>query len=318
MVELSESDVVFEPITASASMQTRIDRIEHRLNLVRKIARKRAAKQKPLAERIAHGRLISRLNEEFSGQTDQAVGAAVPDVIDRAKAYLMRLDLDEPTRTLSSTEDAVFLNATIRKSSQLAAPVPAPPLPVVGEALVQIHESLVNNTIGSILAGRKMTRSELRSIVSKVKPDDEADSGEEAPDFEIDFARSRPIIFEAREGQLRIGVRGTRFAQGRRVIEKPLEIVAVYRPVEGESGDLQLQRDGDLTVNFPGTKRLSTMQAGMRGAIKTAFAKAFPESLMDEPLRLPEDSQVEQFKGVAIHSRSFDAQDGWLSIGLGT
>jgi hypothetical protein len=185
---------------------------------------------------------------------------------------------------------------------------------------VQVHESLVNNTVGAVLADRTLTQSELRRLAErggrgKPAASDETNEAEE-PDFEIDFDANRPIIFEPRDGRLRVGIRGTRFAQGARELKRPLEVVAEYRPLETESGRVVLERVGEVEINFPGRRRLSVSEAGLRGSIKQGFADAFPARLMDQPWTLPEDFAVAALRGMSLVPRYFDARDGWLSLGV--
>ncbi|WP_372894927.1 hypothetical protein [Stieleria sp.] len=320
LLQIRESGIQFEPVVVSGSINNRITSIEHPLRLVRRIAQKKAAQQKPLADRIAHRKFISRMTEEFTKETDSAIPQPTRNLAAEMEAYLQRLDLAEPTRTIGSTEHSIYLFATIRKNNQLAAPTPPPAITETNDATVQIHESLIDNTVGALLAGRTMTRSELQQLASKTKRGAEiqaaAEDEEEEPEFEIDFHDSRPIIFEARDGKLRIGIQGTRFAQGSRELKRLLEIVAVYEPTTTESGEVVLQRVGETEINFPGTKRLSVGQAGLRGSIKKGFAKAFPETLMDRPWIIPADVQVPALQGLNFRPRSFDARDGWLTLGV--
>jgi hypothetical protein len=323
-VEVDESGLRFEPVVVNAaSLTTRINAIEHPLRLVRKIARKRAAQQKPEADRIARGRLVSRISEAFTEETDAGAAKPMPDWMSKVRAYMRRLNLSEPARTIGSTSDFVFLNATVRQGNQLAAPTPPPAVTESHEATLQLHESVIENTLGATLAGRTMTRSELQELASRTgrggdQQDPPSDAQEEESEFEIDFDRSRPIIFEARDGQLRIGIRGTRFAQGSRELKRQLEIAAVYRPVRTESGNLLLDRVGEVEINFPGTKQLSVTQAGLRGSIKKGFADAFPPILMDRPWTIPSTVESPSLQGRTFRPRYFDAQEGWLTLGVGS
>ena len=180
LIEVSESGVSFAPAVTSGSLSTRINAIEHPMRLVRRIARKKAAQQKPQADRIAHRKFISRVTEEFTEETDGAVSEPMPDLMAEARPYLTRLNLSEPQRTLGSTSESIYFNATFRDGNQLAAPSPPPVVSETNDATVQIHESMVANTIGAILAGRTMTRSELQQLAEKARPEKEQGSGTES------------------------------------------------------------------------------------------------------------------------------------------
>lgn len=319
ILSFTENGLSLEPAVTTASLTTQINRIEHRLRLVRRIAKKKAAEQKPQADAIARGKLIDRVAEGFAKDINQAVSKPIPDVMKDVRPVLKRLNFREPTRTIGSTSDSVYLSATVRQGNQLAAPIPAPPAPGGYEATIQIHESVINNTLGSILAGRTMSQSELSDLVRKIgrnKPTENSDEQEDKEGFEIDFDRSRPILFEARDGKIRIGIRGTRFAQGKRELKKRLEIFAVYRPIKTMDGIVLLDREGDAEIDFPGTKKLSFSQAGLRGSIKKGFADAFPQILMDQPWSVPSTIEAPAVAGRTYRPRYFDARDGWLTLSV--
>ncbi len=326
VVSVDESGVRLEPVTTTASLTTRIDAIEHRLRLVRRIAKKKAAEQKPAADKIARGLLISRVSERFSEDTAGAASRPVPDVMAQARPILRRLGFQEPTRTIGSTSNSVYLTATIRKDNQLASPVPPPPVRVGYEATLQIHESVINNTLGTLLAGRTMTQTELQRLAERsgrassqaaATKQEDADESDEPSEFEIDFDQSRPIVFEARDGLVRIGIRGTRFKQGKRELKKQLEIAATYRPIKTVDGVVLLDRVGEAEIKFPGTKRLSTLQAGIRGSIKRGLADSFPQTLMDQPWKVPSSVEAPAIAGRTYRPRHFEAQNGWLTLGVG-
>ena len=84
--------------------------------------------------------------------------------------------------------------------------------------------------------------------------DEEEEKGKEDEPFELEFARLRPIIFEARDQTIKLGIRGARFTQGKRTIRQTLEITANYQPARMADGTSVLVRQGDVEVDFPGRK----------------------------------------------------------------
>ncbi|MCC9599016.1 hypothetical protein LOC67_00480 [Stieleria sp. JC731] len=314
-----ESGIQLGQVSTDASLHTNLNSIEHRLKLVRKIARKKAAEQKPIADRIAHRKLVRRISEEFAAETDQAATGPTPSFLDDFQTWLYRLDFEEPTRQIGSSTDAIFANSTVRKGNQLAAPSAPPAVNENSGVTIQIHESLIDNTLGSFLAGRTLSKAELDRMIERSDLPKQSTSSDDEPaeDFEIDFDRSRPVIFEARDGNLVVGIRGTRFAQGSRELTRPLEIVASYRPVPSDDGTVVLERNDEVQINFPGTKRLSATQAGLRNSIKKGFAEAFPQTLLHQAMKIPEDAKVETLAGKTFRAKQVESNDGWLTIGIG-
>lgn len=343
-VAFSDQGVRLEPHTANASLQTQITSIEHHLRLVRKIASKRAARQKPAADRIALGRLRERIGRRFAEQT---AAISRPPVLDEAIVWLQRLDIPEPAQQWNSSEKDISVALSVSRASQLNAPLP-PPTPPPGCALcVQIHETAVDNALARFLGGRTVRQKQvhrLMELIDRPVPDPlsaddldladdsysadgsdsagESDSGQEAdgnePPFEIDFHRVRPVIFEARDGVVRIGLRGSRFEQGTRSLDRSLEITATYRPRADENGVVSLVRDDEVRVDFPRARPrpASLTETALRGNIKRLFEDVFPPTLLDRPVRVPDDSPLESMRGREFFPRQVLTQDGWLTLAI--
>lgn len=335
----NETGIWMDPTYADATLQTRINSIQHRLRIVRRIAKKKAAEQKPQADAVGLQKLRRQVHDSFKQQTDVAANVAIPDFMAPLRPMLLRLDLPEPSRSIGSTEQAVYLHSTIQRNDQLAAPVAAPPIMDGYDAAIQIHESAINNSIGYLLAGRTIKQAQIDQLMAQAQAgqggpaadangssimiqdsdpnedDDEDDSKSEAP-FEIDFAASRPIVFEARDGKIRIGVRGTRFAQGKRALKRSLEITASYSPARAADGSVMLVRDGEVDIDFPGKRKLSMAQAGMKAPIKKNFANVFPETLMHQPITVPMTVKSDAFRGRTYRPRNVTAENGWFTVVL--
>ena len=316
LMTISESGVSLEPVAATGTLQSQVNKIEHRLKIVRRIARRKAAEQKPLTDSIAKRKMLNRVMEGFVEQTDSAVAGPMPNLMDQARPWLLRLDLEEPARLIGSTSDSVYFTGTVRRDEQLAAPTPAPEVSSRDDVTLQIHESLINNTVGAIFAGRTMTRDEIVALAPEAGGEKNAESDEAEQDFEIDFDMTRPILFEARDGELRVGLRVTRFKQGKTERKDLFEVSATYRPVLTTDGRVLLDRVGQTKIDFP-RSRSGIGKAGMRGAVKKSIAEAFPKTLLEQPLAIPADTKLPALANQTYSVRQFQAQDGWLTISLG-
>jgi hypothetical protein len=325
---ISESGVSLSPTSTNATLASRITSINHPLKLVRKIASKRAAQQKPQADAIAREKFRSRVHQEFDTQVSTAVSSAPSGdraaAMSKAQTTLVRLNVPEPTRMISSNEYAIMLEATQAGQEQISAINPAPYLqPFSYDIAIQLHESLVDNVASRILAGRTMSGAQLDRLMADMgRPrqpannvsDDQSEEAVAEEPFVIDFARFRPIIFEARDQTVRIGLRGTRFKQGDREIKQPLEITATYRPIQTMDGKMFLERTGDVGVDFPGNRRLTISQVALKRSIQRSFSDRFPPSLLDKTISLPSTLPIASMSGQTVRSTVVDACDGWLSI----
>ncbi len=304
-------------IPLNASLASRITAIEHPLGLVRKIAKKKAAQQKPQADQIALQKFRNQVRDQFVGETENAVGGE-PSALDRARRVLKRLSLNEPLQRWSTSEDRLSLQALFRRRDQLGTVTPRPMVDECYPVMIQIHESALDNAFSPVLAGRTVRENELDQLLAKSGRQADAaattDEERESP-FEIDFARLRPIIFEARDDTLRVGVRGTRFLQGGRELKQAMEITAIYAPVE-KDGIVSLVRQGDVKVDFPGGRRLTVSQAGLRRTIQKKFSSVFPEAVLNQTLQIPSDAKVEALRGRVFEPQMIVAQDGWFTIAV--
>ncbi|MGB7327489.1 MAG: hypothetical protein WBD31_21615 [Rubripirellula sp.] len=337
LLHISEAGISADNAYIQATLNTNIDAIEHRLRLVRRIARKKAAEQKPNADRIAVEKLRSQVGGQFVEQTDSATAVPPPDVLGSVRPVLKRLSLDEPTRLWGSTDQEIFIDSTFRRHDQLGSAVTRPVILAAYDAAIQLHESVVDNAMTPLLAGRTMREGDFEGLIAETglpienqtsvadsgssvlaNEDDDTDDDEDQDPFEIDFAKLRPIIFEARDQTVRVGVRGTRFAQGKRELKQAMEITAVYESARAEDGRVLLLRKGDVDVSFPGPgKRLSVTQAGLKRTIQKKFDDVFPTVLLDKSMTVPMTSKLESLRGRVFRPELVQANDGWLTVGVG-
>ncbi|OUT60198.1 MAG: hypothetical protein CBB71_08040 [Rhodopirellula sp. TMED11] len=314
VLQLNQQGLAMGQVSTEATSNNKIHSIEHSLRFVREIAKRKARQQKPQTDRIALARLKKRVGETFEEQVQQEFGATDP--LQLVNGFINRLNLSQPKAEFSSTEDAAMASVVLAKPQQLASESAPKEIAEPGHVLVQVHESLVANSLGSLLAGRSLSRSEIQELIERIAQRTTESSEDEAPNFEVDFDSRRPVVFQCRDGVLRIGIRGTRFKQGSRELKRPLEIFAEYQATKQADGSIILARVGELNVNFPGTDRLSVTQAGLRGAMKESFAKAFAPTLMHKPWVVPEDAKLESLAGRRFVPIAFDADNGWLTLAI--
>jgi hypothetical protein len=227
---------------------------------------------------------------------------------------LRRLSLDRPTQNWSSTGQAIALESVFRREGQLSSVVRRPEVPAPFALAAQIHESAVENAMSVVLAGRTLNKQRLNELLEEAGREQPEDPSQDSESFESSFSRSRPVIFEARDGSLRIGLRGTKFAQGDRTpLSKAMEITAIYEPAVAENGRTVLKRNGEVDVNFP-RERLTVREVGLKPIIQREFSKIFPEQILDQPLQIGQDAKIQTLRGREFKPSSVQAADGWLTI----
>jgi hypothetical protein len=172
-----------------------------------------------------------------------------------------------------------------------------------------------------MLAGRTLNERRLNKLLDQIAPASEDDrsatptSGDQDSEtpFEIRFSRSRPVIFESRDGVVRIGLRGTRFVQDDREINKAMEITAMYEPTESLDGSIILRRAGKVDVDFPG-ERLTLGEVGLKSIIQKKFSALFPDEILDDSPRIGDDANLEALRGREFSPSLAIAEDGWFTL----
>ncbi len=319
---INEQSVALSPVADAVSLQTQVTSIQHPMRLVRRIAAKQVAQKHPQSEAIARQRFRTQVVGDFTQQTQQAVDSMdrSGDRMNQARQVMTRLNWEQPVRSLSSNPEAIRLQVTQRNGKQLAAIMPAASwvAPAAGVG-VQMHESFVDNLASPVLAGRTMTNKQIDRLLSDLgrAAPTAGDDGETADeDFAIQFATFRPIICEMRDGQLKIGLRGSRFYRDGTNVLGAVEITFAYRPVIREDGSVMLERIGDVGVDFPGKTSLTISEVAERRAVQRIFQRRVPDTLLDKTLRLPSTIAVPALAGRQVRVTDFQANDGWLAMGL--
>lgn len=306
-------------------LNTTINAICHKMELVRKLAWKAARRQKPKADRIATQRLKRQISQQFEDEARNLNLDSQSGFLDESGTNLKRLSLPAPIQAWSSSEQVLAIDSLFRADHQLGSVDPRPAVGETFDVALQIHESAVENACATVLAGRTMNEKKLDELLGKigrgaeeaaadVATEKDGESADEEP-FEIVFSPLRPIVFEARDQTVRVGVRGRRFTKGTRVLQKALEVTATYKPSKLEDGTVVLKRDGKVQVDFGGNK-LSISEAGMKPVIEKSFGKVFPDVILERVIKIAEDAEMESLRGMEFRPGLIQADGGWLTIAI--
>lgn len=324
-LEIDSSGFHLSGNKTDVELNTTIDAICHKMELVRKLAWKAARRQKPKADRIATQRLKQQVNRQFEEEVGTLDFGSQSGFLSDGGTALQRLSLTTPILEWSSTEQILAINSLFRAGHQLGSVDPPPTIDETFDVAIQIHESAVENACATVLAGRTLNEKKLDELLGKIgrgvedsaaaaEGDKAGESAEEEP-FEIVFSPLRPIVFEARDQVVRVGVRGRRFTKGNRVLQKALEVTADYKPTKLENGTVVLKRDGKVKVNFGG-KKLSISEAGMKPVIEKSFGKVFPDVILERAIKVAEEAKMESLRGLEFLPRLVQADGGWLTIAI--
>jgi hypothetical protein len=310
-IALTESGLVTLGDTfADADLRTRINSIEHRLAIVRKIAAKEAAKRKPQADRVSLVRLENRVKRQFHEQLETQLSEANVRLQDAAKTELARLGVERPRRTSWSTPDCMALIWNVQNGTQLAAPGPCSlPLSTQGITL-QVHQSLVGNLLDPVLAGRVIRSEDMDGYIAQF-----GEAAKRIPRKEDDGSWSitlqgfQPVEILLDDSLVKFRVRISRLDREDKSLDAAT-VDAAYR-VEVADGRIQLHREGDVNIAFSESQQKGVLAVALRTFLKGKFDQLFRPQLLEEPLNWAE-KLPDQVKDLRLADLTID--DGWMQV----
>ena len=284
--------------------------------LIEKIAWKRAAQQLPSAEREGAARAELRVERRFDEQVAGLVAKGNDTLQSKLRAPLERRGLIPHSARFSSTDSHLFAQATQAGAAQLGAMSPPPAIEVADDAVLQLHESMVNNTAELAFAGLTLTDRRAAELVEEMTgevPEALQISDEKSP-WSISFDWTQPLTVEFQAGnKLRLAIRGRKFTNGNSVLNKSMEIAADY-DMQLSSTGIRLIRNGELSVTFPDRRddtNLTVRDLGFQTLMREKFSSLFKPVIEGEGVELPERWRSRQ--NLRLHS--LNSADGWLTLG---
>ncbi len=295
-----------------AQLTTTIQSIEHRMKIVRKIAAKQASKKKPQADAIGEARMEHRIRTQFHEQLTEQLSQANGRLREAMESPILgRLGITKPQRNSWSNPEQLGLQWKVQSGTQLAADTPCPyPADECGLTL-QIHESLVGNLLDPVLAGRILRSQEMDAYatqfgdLAKGIPRKQEDGP-----WAITLNNFQPVETVFDDNLIKFRVSTQRLEKEDQSLPHTATIEASYKLVQAD-GTIQLERQGDLNVEFTGKVQQGARGVVLRTFLKSKFEQLFRDKLFDSPVRWS-DRLPAQFKDLQLCAVGID--DGWLQL----
>ena len=283
------------------------------LPVVQRIATNRARQQKAQGERIASQHAETRLNRRVDEQFQERLAKANDVYESKVLQPLRRFRLSPETMRLSTTQEYFHCQILQARVDQIAAPG-APPAFAEGARLgFQIHESVINNTASSALAGVFLMEEDFHSLVEDLLgtlPEQLEKEKNEKP-WGIDFCLDRPMWVGFGENQIRFGIRAKRFVRGEDTYPG-MAVVVTYGISQADNGIVFLREEGFgvTPLDFAGReeKRLSAKETTIKTLLERRLEKLFEKKLVSKPLAF----EGEWKKAGPLTLKRLEAKDGWL------
>ncbi len=283
--------------------------------MIHKIAWKRIGKQRDQAEQIAGKHAAERVERRFDRDAEPRLTKANKNFQDDFRSPLLRLGQFPQQLRFSSTEEHLFVRALQANRYQLGAPSATPEHADDHDLSVRVHETLINNLAGGVLAGKTITDVDQEKLGKRLggQWEEKLKSAEDDDPWSITYAALRPVTALFGENQFSVTIRGRRFTSGERKF-KAMNITAVYH-FETTATGAKLTRQGDLRIFPPnfveGQDKLSASQVALRRLLDRRMGKLFPPEIVADSKELPGDWA----KVGKLCLEKLVSGDGWLSLG---
>ncbi|MCA9132510.1 MAG: hypothetical protein KDA45_05135 [Planctomycetales bacterium] len=315
-VFITPNGISSAPAQVATNLQTQINAIEHRLRLVRRIASKKAAQQKPLADSIAEGRLQNRIRSKYEQQVGEQLSEAnvqLASFRSQPRPVLPRLGLSRPQIQISSTHDSVQGSVVQAAAHQLSAARPCDfAVPPAAQVVFAAHQSAVTNALDIVVGDRTIRSADLddyaQQALGEVPEEVRQEASGEA--WSVTMASYRPVELEFDEHDIKVKLRIARMSRGDQSLNDPAIVTAVYHP-SYRDGVITLDRKGDVNVTFARESRglrAVTLSSFFRVKFNTIFKEQVVTERIDLKQTLPRAPKLEVL--------SLRIQDGWLQVGL--
>jgi hypothetical protein len=196
-------------------------------------------------------------------------------------------------------------------ASQLAAPNLPPAIESPLDLKVQLHESFVGNFSRAMLGGVSLSDERLVEILkkNKIEVPEALELSQDKPSWTIVFSPVKPVSASFDANTIRFAIRGRRFELGERVVNRELEMSAVYN-VQKTPGGARFIRQGDVSVEYLGnTRQLKAEEIAVRTVMREKFEALFVPEFETTGIQLPG-----RWQGGVLNLEHLVADQGWLHL----
>lgn len=320
-VEIRRDAFAVDPTQVRVDSQTRVRGIETDYDsvpllnsLVREIARSRYHDSAPVAKGIQH----RQIGDGVGGEVDRRLREQLDQGSDKLSRHitgpLAYLGLNPQVLDMQTTADRLTARYRVGGDWQLAAFTPRPRAPSDSLLSLQVHQSVFNNTLETVLPqGQPVPVSEIigqlqqRFGLDSVAEGSAMDADESVADTLLQFSTTRPVTIEIEDGMLWVTLRVQRLHRPKSIDLRRFIVRVCYR-CEVDGLRASLVRDAHLRISG------SNLSMRDRLPIRAIFNKVFSSN---RPLKLvPETlAQLPAMKGLVINQ--FELSDGWCGLAFG-
>lgn len=312
---VTPNGIEIEPATAEACTATNIHSICARRAFIERAAWRRACQQKSQAEAIASQHAARRVADRIERQAGEAADDANRRYEKEVYEPLWERNIFAEQATVSTTKSEIRVRAVRAAYNQLAAPGNPPALAEPADVAMQIHQSAVNNSAYTLLAGRVVTEKEflatVEDILGEVPENLRPEEGK--ADWTIHFADREPFTITFADGGYTVSLHAAGYQREGK--EYPgMDVSATYK-IERTDEGLVAVRQGDPEAYPPGfvkgERQLTGREQTLREMLTQRFDKVFSKKFVPKQQLEPRG----RLKTAARAPLSqWTTQDGWMTM----
>jgi hypothetical protein len=315
-LEIDMNGISTWPVEVDVQNQTQLRGVETPLDgvpligaVARGVAKSQLVQNSSAASQEVKQKVADKASQRIDAETRQSLTKVVQFMNERVFDPLNSLSLDPQLLEAETTPKRFTMRLRLAGEDQLGSHTPRPQAPEDSLASVQIHESVLNNSIQRLqLNGRTFTLPELsKHVAARLNRPAPWEISPDQADVKITFAEKDAVVVRCQDKRVSLTLSIAQLYKPSRKPWKNFQILAFYRPeVQGRSAELV--RDGVLQLK---PQRISlTTRMALDGIFSRALSSKnawglVPEQIVKEP----------KLDYTAI--TQFDIEDGWIGISLG-
>lgn len=311
-IHMDAEGLSFERSQVDCETESTIQGIAAPSRLVARLAQKRAFRTKSQAEAIGSRRAEARMVRRIDDQADELLEKAQTQYQERFRKPLLRRGEFPRELTFRTADQRLQIAWCQVNSSQLAASDTPRATEEKDDLSLHLHESFVSNFSRAMLAGLRVSDEYLVELLEEngVPVPDAVRPSEDKEPWSITFSTREPLSASFTDDKVRLAIRGGRFELGSRVVDKELEMSAVYT-LEKTATGARLVRQGDVSADYVYTDgRLSTQEVVVRTVMRQKFEAIFASEFETTGIELSDDWARE---GV-LCLEALSSQGHWLNL----
>lgn len=275
-------------------------------DFVRLIVREQFEQKRGLAQRITRRLIADEADAELDRQLGEGLSNAEKELHKRIVGPLEKLSLNPMVVAMNTSDERLTIRYRVATESQMAAHTPRPRAPTNSLLSMQVHQSVLNNTIDQMeLTGRRWTIKALAEQMSAAFQQPNWELPNDVPeDLTIVFNPHRPATIELQDGRLKLSLHFAELAQPDRFCIENFSVVSYYVPL-ADGLKAELLRDGVVEIE----SRTMRDRIRLRGIFASIFV-ANPQI----PIVADEWLNDERAEGLAVSQ--LEIRDGWLSVAV--